>query len=103
MRLTVWVQVCESPSSIEYPAEIDKQNPYEIFAYQVVSEIVAKKIVSDEELLDLFESKVTEHADVLEFERMLEIVANIKREINTKPLVMDKAQSQKVQGPRWIP
>ena len=73
---------------VEYPAEIDTANKYELFAYQVVSEIVSRKISTDEELLDLLEEAVTQHGETLEFERMLEIVANIKKELNSKPIAV---------------
>eukprot|EP00656_Telonema_subtile_P017202 TRINITY_DN19187_c0_g1_i2.p1 TRINITY_DN19187_c0_g1~~TRINITY_DN19187_c0_g1_i2.p1 ORF type:complete len:219 (-),score=38.60 TRINITY_DN19187_c0_g1_i2:174-830(-) len=68
------------------PRGLDSEDPYERFAYDVVSKVVHQRVRGDEQLIGLCEEMIVRHLDTLDKDRMLSICVNIKRELRSRPL-----------------
>jgi len=65
-----------------YPTTLNIEDAYEVFAYDLVELIVRERLTSEEELLDLFEREIAgRHGSGLDYNKMLRVVANIKKEM----------------------
>jgi len=76
------VTTAEPASAAERPASLEKLDPYELFAYDVVEKIVDQRLFEDDELLELFEQETAAHRETLDHQKMMKILRNIKQELS---------------------
>jgi len=82
------------PYQEAYPESLNTEDPYEVFAYEMVEKIVRERLYSEEELLFLFDKEIaSRQGTVLDYHKMLKVVANIKKELNLSAGVMSDSHS----------